>query len=171
MRMWRALRCSRMYNRQVMRKLLRGVVIVLLALTVLQMADWMLSSDGRPPIIACLIVLGLVWLSWKSASKASVREIPKDFDSDGGIDWQEEGVNGQVYQRSGQWVLMVPDIAVYETDELCARLTDAGVRFRLEGSSRNPEYSHWGVVVCSLECVFGCRSGMWRRRSQSSINY
>ena len=127
-----------------MRKFLRGVVIVLLALTVLQMADWMFSSDGRPPIFVCLIVLGLVWLSWKSASKASLREIPKDFDSDGGIDWQEKSVNGQVYQRSGQWVLMVPDIAVYETDELCARLTDAGVRFRLEGSSRNPEYSHWG---------------------------
>ena len=33
-----------------MRKLLRGVVIVLLALAILQMADWVLLCDNRPPI-------------------------------------------------------------------------------------------------------------------------
>ena len=72
------------------------------------------------------------WAGFKSFHKEANRPLPKDFDSDGGIDWHEKEVHGQVLTRSGEMVLLVSDAAVYEMDLLCAKLKEVGVRFKLE---------------------------------------
>ena len=96
-------------------------------------------------IIGIALVLGLAWLQFRAFAKDARRPLPRDFDSDGGIDWQEKGVGVQMIARSGSLVLLVPDAAVHETDTLSERFAEKGIRFKVETISRgNPGYSHYG---------------------------
>ena len=97
------------------------------------------------PIIGIALILALAWMQFRAFAKDARRPLPKDFDLDGGIDWQEKGVGVQMLPRSGSLVLLVPDAAVHETDTLSERFAEKGIRFKVETISRgNPGYSHYG---------------------------
>lgn len=104
-------------------------------------------------VVFGLVVIGFsYWASWRSLNKDADRPLPKDFDSDGGIDWEEKGVGGQVFACSGSLALLVPDMAVFEADELCRQFTEAGVRFKLEKVERRhklpiPMYGRAGLTM------------------------
>ena len=114
-----------------------GMVMAILpfALIVIYLLDGDSRVEEGPAVGAFfgLAVLAVFcWASYKSFHKEANRPLPKDFDSDGGIDWQEKEVRGQVLAKSGEMVLLVPDAAVYEMDPLCVKLKEVGVRFKLE---------------------------------------
>lgn len=117
-------------NRKTVVGLGRGILFGLLAGFVY------LALDSRVinwrMVLGVLVVGFLYWASWRARVKDAKRPLPRDFDSDDGIDWQETETSDQVFARSGALVLLVPDLAVHEADALCTRFKEAGVRFKLE---------------------------------------
>ena len=132
------------------RKFFHGFGVVMTAGTVVVLLLYL--ADGRRkggvglgPIIGIALILALAWMQFRAFAKDARRPLPKDFDSDGGIDWQEKGVGVQMLPQSGSMVLLVPDSAVHETDTLSERFAEKGIRFKVETISRgNPGYSHYG---------------------------
>jgi len=135
------------------RKVIVRTGVALSAASVVGILAAVASDHFDLRVLFGLALIGfLYWASWRSLTKDANRPLPKDFDSDGGIDWQEKGVNGQVFALSGTMVLLVPDMAVFEADELGQKLEEAGVRFKLEKIEQRirpelPTYGRGGLSV------------------------
>lgn len=103
-----------------------------------------MRSDNAGMIIGVVIFTVLLLAQTWSVCKEKDRPLPKDSDSDEGIDWEEKGGRIDVYAKSGSLVLLVPDIAVFEADPICEEFKESGIRFKLERKDHVPVFTRFG---------------------------
>lgn len=120
------------------------IAVIVLGAIGLVLADVFGVDYNVGSVVGGIVVVVLLVLSWCSFCKEKDRPLPKDFDSDAGIDWEEKGGCVDVYAKSGSLVLLVPDIAVFEADPICAEFKESGIRFKLERKDHVPVFSRFG---------------------------
>lgn len=124
------------------------IAVIVLGAIGLILADFFGLADSKSDNSGMIIGVGLFTILFLaqlwSVFKGKDRPLPKDFDSDEGIDWKEKGGCVDVYAKSGNLVLLVPDIAVFETDSICAEFKESGIRFKLERKDHVPVFSRFG---------------------------
>ena len=104
-----------------------ALLVVLEAVEMVQFDKWIGSA-----MIAAVIVLLLVLQFYSLARTKPVRDASELGDDDGGIDWREENVGGEMVQIWNGWAVLLNDAPVHEAKALAEELEAAQIRCRLE---------------------------------------
>ena len=79
-------------------------------------------------VVLLVIVLALILFAWMDPVKDDIEH----DDDDGGIDWQEKNVCGEMLQMWNGWAVLLNDAPVHEAKALAEELEAAQMRCRLE---------------------------------------
>lgn len=127
------------------KKVLFVVIGVVALLAVLEMLEMVQSGKWHGGAIFVAVALPLVILF---ARPKPVKDESELDDNDGGIDWQEKNVCGEMVQIWNGWALLLNDVPVHEAKALAEELDAAQIRCRLELLKEDSAfhiYGNWGM--------------------------
>lgn len=116
----------------------------LAAMISVQLAAILFYRDYILLAIVFLVTAVVLGANYVEHEKKKEPGLPKDFDSDGGIDYEEKSSSGCEYEVSGDFVLLIPNVAVYEVDPLCEKFAEAGIRFQPGRYDHQQAFSRFG---------------------------
>lgn len=115
-----------------MKKILFSVIGVIALLVILETVEMVLHgrwSGGAIFAVFVVVVLPIVFLFARPKPVKGVEELDDD---DGGIDWREENVGGEMVQIWNGWAVLLNDAPVHEAKALAEKLESEHIRCRLE---------------------------------------
>ena len=119
--------------------------VVLEAIDKVQSRVWNGSGVAILTGVALLVVVPLIILFARSEPVKDESELDDD---DGGIDWQEKSVCGEMVQMLNGWAVLLNDAPVHEAKALAEKLEAAQIRCRLELLREDSSfhiYGNWGM--------------------------
>ena len=93
-----------------------------------------------------LLLIVLAFISYARMNPA--KDESELDDDDGGIDWQENNVCGEMVQMLNGWAVLLNDAPVHEAKALAEKLEAAQIRCRLELLREDTSfhiYGNWGM--------------------------
>ena len=108
---------------------------VIVLCVVLETIDKVRSRVWSGSGVAIFVVVGLLLIVLALISFARMNPVKDESeldDDDGGIDWQEKNVRGEMVQMRDGWAVLIDDVPVHEAKALAERLEAAHMRCRLE---------------------------------------
>ena len=115
-----------------MKKILFGMIGVIALLVILEAVEMVQHgrwSGGAIFAIFVVVALPIVILFARPKPVKGVEELDDD---DGGIDWREENIGGEVVQIWNGWAVLLNDAPVHEAKALAEKLESENIRCRLE---------------------------------------
>ena len=106
-----------------------GVIALLVILETVEMVQHGRWSGGAIFAVFVAVALPIVILFARPKPVKGVEELDDD---DGGIDWREENVGGEMVQIWNGWAVLLNDAPVHEAKALAERLESEHIRCRLE---------------------------------------
>ena len=103
-----------------------ALLVILEAVEMVQPGRW---SGGAILAIFVVVALPIVILFARPKPVKGVEELDDD---DGGIDWREENIGGEVVQIWNGWAVLLNDAPVHEAKALAEKLESENIRCRLE---------------------------------------
>ena len=107
-----------------------AVAVALCVLTILEMVQSDKWHDG-----ALIVIVGVPLLAiqvYSFAKQKPVKGVEELDDDDGGIDWREENVSGEIVDVWNGWAVLLDDVPVHEAKALAEKLNESHIRCRLE---------------------------------------
>ena len=114
-----------------MKKILFGVIGVIALLVMLETVEMVQSGGWRGGAIFAVFMVVALPLVILSARPKPVKGIEELDDDDGGIDWREENVRGEVVNVCDGWIVLLNDAPVHEAKAVAEQLESAHIRCRL----------------------------------------
>ena len=114
------------------KKMLFGVIGVIALLVILEAVEMVQSGRWRGGAIFAVFVVVALPLVILFARPKPVKGVEELDDDDGGIDWREENVGGEMVQIWNGWAVLLNDAPVHEAKALAEELEAAQIRCRLE---------------------------------------
>ena len=110
------------------RKIIVAALAVALALGVIAV-----SGKWQGGAIFVAVVVSLLVMQFCSFTRQKpVKDIEELDDDDGGIDWREEKVDGEVIGVWKGWAVLLDNVPVHEAKTLAEKLQECHLRCRLE---------------------------------------
>ena len=106
-----------------------GVVALLAMLEAVEMFQHGRWNGGAIFAVFVVVALPIVILFARPKPVKGMEELDDD---DGGIDWREENVGGEMVRIWNGWAVLLDDAPVHEAKALAEKLDEAQIRCRLE---------------------------------------
>ena len=126
------------------KKMLFGVIGVIALLVMLETVEMVQSGRWRGGAIFAVFVVVALPLVILFARPKPVKGVEELDDDDGGIDWREENVGGEVVQIWNGWAVLLNDAPVHEAKALAERLESEHIRCRLELLKEDRDFHLYG---------------------------
>ena len=126
------------------KKILFSVIGVIALLVILETVEMVLHgrwSGGAIFAVYVVVALQIVILFARPKPVKGVEELDDD---DGGIDWREENVGGEMAQIWNGWAVLLNDAPVHEAKALAERLESEHIRCRLELLKEDRDFHLYG---------------------------
>lgn len=115
------------------RKIIVAALAVALALGVIAAVEMVQSGKWHGGAIFVVVVVSLLVMQFCSFTRQKpVKDIEELDDDDGGIDWREEKVDGEVIGVWKGWAVLLDNVPVHEAKTLAEKLQECHLRCRLE---------------------------------------
>ena len=109
-----------------------AVIVLCAVLEAIERVRSRVRNGSGVAILTCVVLLVVVPLIILFARSEPVKDESELDDDDGGIDWQEKNVCGEMVQMWNGWAVLIDDVPVHEAKALAERLEAAHMRCRLE---------------------------------------
>ena len=114
------------------KKILFSVIGVIALLVILETVEMVQHGRWRGGAIFAVFVAVALPIVILFARPKPVKGVEELDDDDGGIDWREENVGGEMVQIWNGWAVLLNDAPVHEAKALAERLESEHIRCRLE---------------------------------------
>ena len=114
------------------KKILFSVIGVIALLVILETVDMVQHGRWRGGAIFAVFVVVALPIVILFARPKPVKVVEELDDDDGGIDWREENVGGEMVQIWNGWAVLLNDAPVHEAKALAEKLESEYMRCRLE---------------------------------------
>ena len=115
------------------KKIVFAAIVVAVLLVVLTTVEMVQSGKWHGGAIFVVVVVSLLVMQFCSFTRQKpVKDIEELDDDDGGIDWREENVDGEVIDVWKGWAVLLDNVPVHEAKTLAEKLQECHLRCRLE---------------------------------------
>ena len=130
-----------MIEHEAMKKLLAVVIGVAALLAVLEAVEMVRFDKWHCGAIFVVVALPLIILFARPKPVKGIEELDDD---DGGIDWREKNISGEMVNIWDGWAVLLNDAPVHEAKALADKLEAAHVRCRLELLKEDRAFHFYG---------------------------
>ena len=109
-----------------------AVIVLCAVLEAIERVRSRVRNGSGVAILTCVVLLVVVPLVILFARSEPVKDESELDDDDGGIDWQEKNVCGEMVHMWNGWAVLIDDVPVHEAKALADKLEAAHMRCRLE---------------------------------------
>ena len=127
-----------------MKKILFGMIGVIALLVILEAVEMVQSGRWRDGAIFAVFVVVALPLVILLARPKPVKGVEELDDDDGGIDWREENVGGEMVRIWNGWAVLLDDAPVHEAKALAEKLESEHMRCRLELLKEDRDFHLYG---------------------------
>ena len=112
------------------------------------------KRNGDAVFVVVVVVLLLAGQVYSVAKMKPAKDASELGDDDGGIDWREENVGGEMVQMWNGWAVLLDEVPVHEAKAAAEKLEAAQMRCRLELLQEDRSYHRFGNGgMGTLMCV------------------
>ncbi|MBR4615068.1 MAG: hypothetical protein IKO55_05630 [Kiritimatiellae bacterium] len=126
-------------------KVIVALALVAVLLGVLAAVEMDQSDKWHGGAIFVAVVVPLIAIQFYSfARQKPVKGVEGLGNDDGGIDWREENVGGEMVDVRNGWAVLLSDVPVHEAKALAEKLEESHVRCRLELLKEDRAFHRFG---------------------------
>ena len=152
-------------NKSMKKKILVVAIGAIALLVMFAAIEIVQSGRWRGGAIFVAVALPIVILFARPKPVKGIEELDDD---DGGIDWREENVRGEVVDVCDGWIVMLNDAPVHEAKAVAEQLESAHIRCRLKLLKEDRALHVYGDGVYGEKPMSAHRAGLVFRLKTST---